>query len=105
MTLFLTTDIPDEIQTIEQLLVWGSEILQYLYPNTQVTDSIDSNGDPQKSRVIESNKFFFTATETGVWRHAARHLIDLDNNHLATGRLWNHAKSLGNGVIPVEMKS
>ena len=104
MTNFLKTEIPDEIQTIEQLSVWCTEILQYLYPDMQVPDGFNEDGTISKARVIESNKFFFTVTDAGVWRHAARHFLELNKNHLSGGRIWQHVRSLGDEPIPAGMK-
>lgn len=105
MTLFLKTQIPDEIQTIEQLHIWTSEILNNLYPNLVAVEQIDpTTGEDIKARRIEGNKFYFTAPEIPTWRYLSRASIDISANHQRYGKIWEHALAFGNLPIPTEMR-
>lgn len=105
MTRFLPSEIPEQIQTIEQLMIWGNEILQNLYPNQTVVAQIDpQTGEDIKVRQVEANKFYYTAPEIPEWRYTARQEIKLHSDHQRYGRLWDHALSFGDLAIPQQMK-
>lgn len=105
MTLFLKTQIPDEIQTIEQLHIWTSEILSNLYPNLVCVEQISpETGEDIKARRIEGNKFYYTAPEIPTWRYLSRAEIDISADHQRYGHIWQHAQDFGNAAIPTEMR-
>lgn len=105
MTLFLKTQIPDEIQTVEQLSVWCSEILSNLYPNLTCVEQISAEtGEDIKVRRIEANKFYYTAPEVPAWRYASRSFIDISSDHQRYGKIWQHARDFGDAAIPTEMR-
>lgn len=105
MTLFLRTQIPDEIQTIEQLHIWTSEILNNLYPNLSCVVQINpQTGEDIKGVRIEANKAYYTAPEVPTWRYLNRTELDISSNHQRYGHIWEHAIALGDLPIPSEMR-
>lgn len=104
MTQFLTSYIPQEITTVEQLAVWCSEILVYLYPNRSVVQTLDQNGEEISSRQVEGNKFYYTVPATPEWRYVAQASIKLSPNHHVYGRIWEHAQAIGSDTIPAQMR-
>lgn len=104
MTRFLPEQIPVGIQTIEQLIVWGGEILQNGYPDQTVIINLDEDGNEVKARDVEASKFYWTAPDPAEWRYSARFEIKLSPNHQVYGRIWDHAQPLGNFDIPAQMK-
>lgn len=105
MTLFLKTQIPDEIQTIEQLTIWCSEILTNLYPNLVCVVQINpETGEDIKGRRVEGNKAYYTAPEIPTWRYLSRFEIDISSDHQRFGKIWQHALDFGNLAIPPEMR-
>lgn len=104
MTQFLPSYIPAEITTVEQLAVWCSEILVYLYPDKSVVQTLDQDGEEISSRQVEGNKFYYTAPATPEWRYVSQASIDLSPNHHVYGRIWEHAQPLGNDAIPAQMR-
>lgn len=94
-------EIPPSITTLEQLVSWGIENLQYLYPDLTSVEALDSNGDPIKFRCVESHKLFITATGTGVRRHIGRISFEMKPDYTITGKAWNNVKILGDATIPV----
>lgn len=104
MTRFLTSEIPESIQTIEQLIIWCGEILQNLNPNLTCVETLDQNGNEIKVRRIEANKFYYTAPQVPTWRYLTRIEVDISSNHQVFGRLWDHAIILSDLPIPQQMK-
>lgn len=100
--------IPADIDTVEKLYVWCSEILQYSYPNLLYTDSLDQNGEELKLRVIESNPFFLTAPEIPEYRCLLRGAVKLSPNHKLGGKLYQFALPFDNPsspiAVPIEMR-
>lgn len=104
MTQFLPSYIPAEITTIEQLRVWCDEILVYLYPDKTVVETLDNEGNEIKSRVIEANRFHYTAPVPSEWRYVTRSSIKLSANHHVYGRVWEHAQIVGDQAVPAQMR-
>lgn len=94
-------EIPPSVTTLEQLISWGIETAQYLYPDLTSTETLDDNGDPVKFRCVESHKLFITATATGVRRHIGRISLEIKPEYAISGKVWNHVKVLGDATIPV----
>lgn len=105
MTAFLPANIPSTIQTIEQLVVWGMEILQTNFSEVNCVEFLDENGEPLPRRVIESNTFFYTALNPGEHRHSARISVKVRAEYKTTGRVWDHVATFGDTPIPVGMKA
>lgn len=104
MTLWNRDETPTNIQTIEQAIVYFGEILQNAYPDKTVVTALDENGEELKARSIEANKFYWTAADPPEWRYSARFEIKLSPNHQIYGRIWEHALSLGDAAIPLQMR-
>lgn len=104
MTQFLPSYIPQEITTVEQLVVWASEILVYLYPDNSLVQTLDQNGDEITARQVEANKFYYTAPTIPEWRYVSTYSIKLSPNHHVFGRVWEHAQPVGNETVPTQMR-
>lgn len=96
--------IPPDVDTVEKLKVWCSEVLAYNYPNVTSVEALDTDGNPIKMRCIESNAYYFTAPSSPVWRHSSRSSIELAPEFKVYGKPWNHAKSLGDSPVPPQMQ-
>lgn len=100
--------IPNNIDSVEKLWVWCAEILQYRYPNTLYTDSLDQNGEDLKLRVIEANNFFLTAPTIPEYRYLSRSAIKISPDHKLYGHIWEHAISFDDAAnpqsVPAEMR-
>lgn len=104
MTQFLPTQIPETITTVEQLVVWGMEILQYNYPNELAIEFLDEAGEPIDRRVVEAGIFFYTAPFPPEYRHSSRLTVPVNKDFKTTGHTWDHVEPIGNLPIPVGMK-
>lgn len=104
MTRFLKSEIPESIQTIEQLAIWCAEILQHINPNLTCVETLDQNGNEIKVRRIEANKFYYTAPQIPTWRYLTRIEVDIRANHQVFGRIWDHAIDMSDLPIPQGMK-
>lgn len=104
MTQFNKDMIPLKIVTTEALAVWLNEIHTYLYGDLKVTEAINNDGEPEKVFVAETEVFYNTAVEPPHHRHLGRHSIELRPEYKISGKLWEHAKILGDEVVPMEMR-
>lgn len=105
MTAFLPANIPGSIQTIEQLTVWCTEILQVNFPNSECIEFLDEDGDPLPRRIVESNTFFYTAPNPAEFRHSARISLKVRPEWKTTGRVYDHIEPIGSTPIPAGMKA
>lgn len=92
--------IPNDIDSVEKLIVWGMEILQYKYPETTYIDSLDQNGEDLDLRVAEGNPFFLTAPSPAEYRYLSRSAIKLSPDHKLYGKLYQHALPIDNPANP-----
>lgn len=104
MTLFTRNDIPDDCQLVEQVVVWGMQILQFNYPDLTFTAALDDNGDPVKIRNIEANDYYYTAPSPAQWAYAGRILVPLNPAFQVEGKTYKHAKSFGDAPIPPQLR-
>lgn len=101
MTTFNAADIPPEITTVEQLNVWTSNVLAYLYPDLAVLESAG-----QAVRVASSGPFQITATDPSQWRNVSRVSVGLDAKWLGDGnQIWSYALPMGAVAIPPNFKA
>jgi hypothetical protein len=101
MTAFNPSDIPTEINTVEKLDVWCSQVLAYLNPD-QV--AIEATGS--QTRTASAAPFYITASDPAVWRHISRLSIPLSREWQGGGnQIWNYAQELSTAVIPANFKS
>lgn len=99
---------PNNIDSVEKLLVWCLEIMQYRYPNTLYTDSLDQNGEDLKLRVVEANNFFLTAPAIPEYRYLGRAAVKISPDHKLYGKIWEHAIPFDDAAnpqsVPAEMR-
>jgi hypothetical protein len=100
MTVLQKAWIPNDIDSVEKLIVWGLEILQYRYPNVLYTDSLDQNGEDLNLRVVEGNNFFLTASTTPEYRYLGRVAVKISPDYKLYGKIWNHAIAFDNPASP-----
>lgn len=105
MTAFTRDMVPATVVTTEQLEVWVSELHTYLYGARKVTEAIDNDGNPIDVFVAETEVFYNTAVETPHYRHLSRHSIEIRPEYKISGKIWEHAKTLGDEVVPQGMRS
>lgn len=95
----IATDIPSQINTLEQLVMWSLNALHYLNPELES---------------IEGPGYVEQAAQAGVYP------VPADSNHKFIGRCslvvspdyfsgaqrpWKYAQTLSNTAIPAEFKS
>lgn len=100
MTALNTVDIPNTIDTVEKLVVWGHTVLAHLYPTVTVQET--TNQAPRRCAI---NMYESTVNNPPQWQHIGRHNIEMDDDWQKTGKLWEHAQQIGTDAIPNEFKS
>lgn len=101
MTAFVpASDLPASVNTVEKNLLWSATVLNDLYLSLGAVES--SAGT---TRVIESNPYLITATQTPVWRAISRSSIELESTWRRGSKIWTYAKDFGTLAIPTEYKS
>jgi hypothetical protein len=101
MTAFTPTDIPAEINTVEKLEVWCSQLLSFLYP-----DQIALEATGSLTRIASAAPFYITASDPSTWRHISRNSIPLQREWQGSGnQIWNFAQEIGVAAIPASFKS
>jgi hypothetical protein len=97
--LVLTTDIPSNIVTIEQLVTWANKCLWQLYPGINATE-----GENYTQRAISSGEFYVSATN--VIRHIGRQSLEMMPES-KTGPLksWMYVRELGTLPLTTAMKT
>jgi hypothetical protein len=100
MTAFAPSDIPSEINTIEKLEVWCSQLLSHLNPDQVAVEATGS-----QSRTASAAPFYITASDPSVWRHISRLSIPLSRDWQGGGnQMWNYAQELSVLPIPASFK-
>lgn len=101
MTAFTAADIPVEIDTVEKLHVWTSNVLAFLYPDESVLEA-----PGQAVRSASSGPFQITAGPVSSWRTVDRVSLEVDAKWLGDGnQIWTYIKPLGVLAIPANFKS
>lgn len=100
MVLFVVSDLPTSINTVEKLEVWCTTVLQHLHPSLTVIEQVG-----QAERAVSAQPFFITSSDPQTWRYITRTSIALNANWQRTGKIWQHALDLSNASIPAEFKS
>lgn len=94
MTAFTKAQIPNEVNTIEKLVVWGAMMLNQLY-RTQT--AIEGDGVPQ--RVAQFGPYFVPNDNTT--RALLRVSVQVNNDYASSGnKLWEEVQDLGISAIP-----
>jgi hypothetical protein len=95
----LATDIPSNIVTLEQLMVWGNKCLWQLYPALNATE-----GENYVQRVVQSGEFYIATNNTT--RHIGRQSIEmLPEMHTGPLKDWMYAKDIGTLALTAAMKA
>lgn len=100
MVALVKSDIPDSINTVEALLVWGTSLMAYLHPELTVVEAIGS-----AEKAVAAAPWKIDAASPSVWRHISRSSIALSADWQKGGKLWNFTVPLSGSTIPVEFKS
>jgi len=100
MVLWVPSDVPAGVNSLEKLSVWSSTILNDLFPTLT---AIESTG--VADRVAQSAPFFITASDPATWRVISRTSIPLQPTWRRSSKLWLFANDIGSSSIPTEYKS
>ena len=100
MTDFSINDLPATINTVEKLTVWGTTILNDLYPELTI---IEAPG--QAVRNAQAAPIQITATNPSSWAYVARVTIPLSGTWRRADRIWLPVQNLGTSPIPSEYKA
>lgn len=95
MTAFLTTDIPNSVNTVEELLIWAASILSEQYAELTV---IESPGKPNR-QITCSPYYLGSATDPG-WYVIARATLKVNDSWRQSGRLFEEVNEVGSLPIP-----
>lgn len=106
MTAFAKTDIPDSVNTLEKLIVWAANTLNYINPKTTAIEGTTA-ADAATIRVTQFSPYFVTAVaDDPHWRVIMRQSIRLNSNwQLGTTKIWTHATEISSTVLPADFKS
>lgn len=95
----IATDIPSSINTLEKLMVWGSNCLFNL---NQATDEIE--GLNYSVRAAQSGNYYIAATDTT--RHIGRQSIALLPAYsTGSSKGWSYAVEISTNALTADMKS
>lgn len=100
MTAFTPSDLPTQINTLEEVAAWAVAVLSSLYPSEFVIEA------PRvEEQVATSNPFQILATGVPEWRLISRTSLKLPDNWQGRGRPWELVQEIGTIPIPTEFKS
>lgn len=97
MTTFDKSMLPNEIDTVEKLVAWGSTVLSDQYPDATV---IEAPG--QATQRIQSAPFEVRNNSQSGWVFINRISLDLTPTWRRTGRIWDDVQEIGTDPIPYE---
>lgn len=100
MTAFNTSQLPASIDSVEKLSAWCSSVLNYLYNDVTVAESVNNN-----TRVAQSAPFELTSTDPFSWRLISRQSLPLSRDWISAGKVWEYAQPLGSATIPTSFQS
>ena len=104
MTIFEISDIPSDIDTLEKLTCWTNLALARLYPDKNLVTTTDpSNGSPVTELAAQVG-MFAVSTSPVNWVFLGRIALDIDTAWLEGGKPWNYIQSMGDGLIPDNLK-
>lgn len=100
MTAFTQSDLPTQINTLEEVAAWATATLAALYPSEFVLEA------PRvEEQVATSNPFQILATGSPDWRLISRTSLKLPDDWQGRGRPWELVQEIGTLPIPNEFKS
>lgn len=95
----ITTDIPSQINTVEQLAAWCALTLANINPTTEVIEGVG-----YVERAAQAGIFYVSADNK--YRLLARISLQVSADHLAGGtKTWKYIQDLSNTAIPATFKS
>jgi hypothetical protein len=95
----IATDIPNAINTVEQLAVWATNVLATLNSNINAVE-----GENYAQRAAQSGKFYIASADKT--RHIGRVSIELGADHLIGGsKPWSYALELSTKPLTAAMKA
>lgn len=97
MTLFDRNQLPQQIDRVEELVAWGTTVLNDLYPDVTVIESPGS-----ATRRANSSPFPVVNGSTTSWIMINRLTLDLAPTWRRQGKLWLAVQPLGQLTIPPE---
>lgn len=104
MTAFATADIPAEIDSLEELVLWGQMTLYELYKGTTYREAEGSTIDSGLAPLVD---FSIISTADGNQRAIVRTSIELNPSWIADRTLpvWGFAEPMGSAIIPAAYKA
>lgn len=95
----IATDIPSQIVTVEQLVIWAGNVLANLNSNVNAVE-----GENYSQRAAQSGKFYIATVDKN--RHIGRQSIELSPDHLIGGaKPWAYALEISQKPLTTAMKS
>lgn len=95
----IATDIPSQIDTLEKLMLWGSNCLTNLNSTVVATE-----GDNYYQRATSASKFYIASVDK--IRHISRQSIEVSPESLVGGsKHWAYALELSQKPLTAAMKS
>lgn len=104
MTTFVRAEIPAEIDTLEELVLWGQMTLYELYKGTTYREAEGSTIDSGLAPLVD---FSIISTADQTQRAIVRTSIELNPSWTSDRTLpvWGFAEPMGNAIIPAAYKA
>lgn len=95
----LSTDIPSQINTVEQLAAWCGTVLANVNPSATAIEGVGYT-----ERIAQSGVFYVAADNK--FRRLIRLSLEVSPDHEAGGQKpWKFAQEISNTAIPASFKS
>lgn len=105
MTQFVPSSLPASCTTVESVAVWALTVLNQLYPDVTSVEALDENREPIIVRCVATDTSYIEASKPPAWRHLSRLSIELRKEWQQSGKIWEHARIIGDEAIPVSMRT
>lgn len=99
MTAFSPADIPASVNTLEELVVWSATILNELYPDSSVSESIG-----RSNRAVDCAPFYVDAANPPGWYTIGRFTLLMTATWRQSGKPWSQVQEIGQLAIPANYK-
>lgn len=98
-TINLASDIPSQINTVEKLAAWCSQVLATINPSATAIEGVGYT-----ERVAQSGVFYVAADNK--YRRLIRLSLEVSPDHEAGGlKPWQYTQEISNTPIPAAFKS
>jgi hypothetical protein len=95
----LSTDIPSQINTVEKLSAWCSQVLASLNPSATTIEGVGYT-----ERIAQSGVFYVAADNK--YRRLIRLSLEVSPDHESGGlRPWQYVQEISNTAIPAAFKA